>query len=473
MKPFGWLFGLALFFGGFVSAQDTTGSPLHDWILEARAASSLTALVEIHLQNIESPDFLTRETATHRLMKMGAEIRVDVDSYPATSPDSALRRDLILAALKKVKIRTPIGFPAALEEELNAPSSNTIPSLVTLLHHSNLHLCFRAAHALRSITGTNHQFAAFNSAAKRTAAIARWNTWLDQHPNRQPPTPRPVTDADRTPPLLVADHLAGRLMVIDASGNETWSLQLDDPTGTCAATARETFLLSTFGDDLLIEIDPTGSVVWRWPRPDGDSFLNASVFAILEEADRTLLLGLSHAEPLVAVRINREGDVLERFVLPPNATDSPIIPGLLPMGNRLFCPDHAHGCVWMFPGPAVADAPGERWLDIKGPRILRRLPNGNALLACSDAILEISPASVILKRWESSTVFFREKVILTILDAIRMPDGKNAVLLKDKGLVLFDIDGNRTVLKAFETLPFGTLAIAPEWLVRGPAKGAP
>ena len=139
----------------------------------------------------------------------------------------------------------------------------SLAPLVKLLASDQTAARIEASRTLRSATGKHFGYTVYDSAEKRTAAVAQWKLWLENEgataaiafPLRYSPV-----DLGR---LLVCDHSQNLLIEFDTAGKKLWQKQVGPQPWACIGLPNGHRLVGSFNERTVVEYDDGGEEIWR------------------------------------------------------------------------------------------------------------------------------------------------------------------------------------------------------------------
>jgi hypothetical protein len=205
--------------------------------------------------------------------------------------------------------------------------------------------------------------------------------------------------------LLVCREKNGWVEEIDPKGTVVWRFKANTPYGA-EKLANGNVLIAGYGENRVIEVDRSGQVVWQYSvvQPlDAKALPNGNILVsswngnkVVEvRRDKTIAWSFSASSPCGAAQRLTNGNTLI-------GTYASSVIEVTP-GGRV---------VWQWKGP-------------RGLHGMRRLPNGNTLVALAgkaNKVIELTPEGKV----------FWEYAIYSAVDAFRLPNG-NTLISSGKG----------------------------------------
>ena len=381
----------------------------------------------------------------------------------------------------------PARLPAELRPAIRAlreDPATILPLLGALLQHPNPTVQHVVVHELRRQSQTQFGFSIHHSAKEQQAAIKQWTTWFDANADRKRKGVRGYDGAvlvntydgelsayatDSFPirahgfPVELKKRAARPTkplwMVRNVPARIGFALVHDTGFSTHNAPRSQQLILSDLGTKTVRGFDAPFREKWSWSIPPSDpaakDSAKGSVYGIHPLPDGELLLGIGYSPDHAVIKLSARRKIIDT-IPPPRWQPSCVVTMPLPLSpqqpkadERLVLPfERANRLIAFDKYGAV------RWSrDLGAPRRVRQLPSGNLLLATRDAVLELSASGETL--WEHECH--------DAIDALRLPDGRTAVLIAFEGLVLVDIDHVET--KALDRdLRYGSLSLIPPGL---------
>lgn len=410
------------------------------------------------IANLGHREFKVRERAVRDLRTIGHRAIPGLrQALNGEDFEIRTRAAELLETFEDLPARLPAELRQAIRVLRHQPAT-IIPLLGELLDHPNPTVQHVAIHELRRQSGTQFGFSIHLEEKRKQEAIKRWSDWIEagKANDRQPLPP--------TTALLVNTYDQGTLSAYafdafpvpdqkDATPKPIWTRPVPGRIAFAIVHDKQgtqELLLSNLADKTLRGVDAAFTEQWTWKIPPKDPAATASakgsVYGIHPLPDGELLLGIGYSPEHAVIKLSARRDIIDS-VAPPLWQPSCVVTLPLPQTeDRLILPfERANRLVAFDQYGAV------KWnRDFTSPRRVRRLPSGHLLLATRDAVLELSPTGETL--WEHECH--------DALDALRLPDGRTAVLLAFEGLVLIDIDHSET--KTIDRdLRYGSLSLIP------------
>lgn len=414
-------------------------------------------------------EFKVREQAMRDLRVIGHRAIPGL-RHAAGGEDLEIRKraEQLLDWFDNQPARLPLELRPAIRVLRDRPAA-ILPLLGELLHHPNPTVQHVVIHELRRQSGTQFGFSIHHKEAKRKVALQRWSDWLAA--NEGSKDALSATSTPASPALLVNTYDQGHLQAVAfdelpvASTNDVqhsfpepiWSHPFPGRTAFALVAAKadgtQQLLVSHLADKQLRAYDRDFAERWNWsvPRDAQPGKIAApvsqgSVYGIHPLPDGELLLGIGYSWKNAVIKLSAERKIIDSMP-PPPWQPSCVVTMPLPQGDdQLVVPFERANRLVAFDGYGSV-----KWnRDFTSPRRVRQLPSGHLLLATRNAVLELSPAGETLWRHECHDP----------VDALRLPDGRTAILLAFDGLKLVDIDHKVTSGPHLD-IRYGSLSLIP------------
>ncbi|MEQ8787861.1 MAG: PQQ-binding-like beta-propeller repeat protein [Pirellulaceae bacterium] len=298
---------------------------------------------------------------------------------------------------------------AALRALLNLRDREALPPLLKLMEAEDNGVRAQSVHLLRSATGQQFGYAAYDKPDARRQALDRWSAWLDAEGKTadiRHPLPDTALMLGRT---LVASYGQNFIREFDASGKQTWSLQVNNPWA-CQGLPNGHRLVSLYAHNTVVEYDEKGEEVWR------KAGLPGNCYSVQRLENGATLITCSDSNQVLEV--DPEG----KTVWSTSVQNRPMDAKRLPNGNTLVCCTNSNNVVEI-------DREGKTVWELKNmnqPIKAQRLENGNTLIVQSSSarVVEVDPGGA--KVWEQTG-------LQQVYDAQRLPNG-NTLIVDGKGV---------------------------------------
>lgn len=251
----------------------------------------------------------------------------------------------------------------------------SLTALVRLLDSDDLQVRSEAVATLRGLTGQYLDYAAYESADRRRAAMKKWNTWVAGEGSSAKltfPVPRQRSArGDLGGNTLVSTGSSNKVMEFDPAGKELWSYPIS--AWSAEKLTNGNVLIASYSGNKVVEVDENRKVVWEM---SGMSAMTAKPLP----GGNFLVSDFSGKR---VVEVNRNKQVVWEHKTDQECFDS----DRLPNGNTIFgCPNYVR--------EVTSDHKTVREWKIEG-RLngFQSLPNGNILVANygRSEVVELSP----------------------------------------------------------------------------------
>jgi hypothetical protein len=292
-----------------------------------------------------------------------------------------------------------------------------LSALVRLLDAPAAEYRTQAIGMLRALTGQQFDYRTYAAPPERTAAIARWKTWLADEST----TATLVFPLRETPVelgrLLVCDHGRNMLLEFDTAGKQVWEKAVGQQPWACLGLPSGHRLVGCYNERSVIEFDDQGKEVWRF---DGLSGGPTSIERL--EGGNTLVACTEGNE---VVEIDPDKKIVWRATLEGRPVDA----RRLPDGRTLVTLQNGQRVVEI-------DERGQELWQISGlgqPFSAQRLESGNTLVASigHDKVREFDRAGRVV--WEHGS-------FKTPYSAQRVASG-NTLVVDQTGITELDPQG--------------------------------
>jgi hypothetical protein len=288
--------------------------------------------------------------------------------------------------------------------------------LAGLLDSADLRIRTRADRTLRSLTGQQFGFVAYESAENRKEAATRWRTWIgDQGPTAALKVP--LTDAD---PLLgrtlVCYYNQNKVVEFDAQGRQTWEMPILMPYG-CDGLPNGHRLVASYTGRMVVEYDAQGKEVWK--KDD----LPASPFSVRRLSNGNTLVACSDSQRVVEIAQDKS------IVWDVRVEGRPMDARRLDNGRTLIALQNGHAVVEVDREGKTVDAVR----NLSNPLCVQRLENGHTLV-CQMGAGKISEFDPLHKEIWTKTGLSAPHA------AQRLPNG-NTLIIDSKGAHEYDPRG--------------------------------
>jgi outer membrane protein assembly factor BamB len=317
---------------------------------------------------LESAGRALRATATDAdadsLRKAAGEKTAELRIVAAGAMGSALKdkgladlRTLAKDADERVRI-------AAARALADLGDRGSMDLFAALLDSDNVYTRGAAARALRAFTGQQIDFVPYDDAEKRKAGVAKWKAWIAADGKTAKLT-FPLADTrfqlGRT---LIANYRTGQVYEVDASGSQTWSINVQNPWGVLGLSNGHR-LVSSYTQRNVVEYDDKGEKVWE------QTNLPSAPFSIERLENGNTLIACSNSNRVVEV------DAQNKIVWDVTVMGRPTEARRLPNGRTLVALQNGNRIV------EVNSEGKEEWKveGVGAPLSAQRLPNGNTLVA--------------------------------------------------------------------------------------------
>lgn len=304
-----------------------------------------------HLLHQRSVRFLARQAIE------ATATEADFDSLlRATRTDSEFFRRVAAATLVKVAKPEQLSRTYELlqrEDEslaqatahalLNRGDAAALPVLVDQLESENPVIREAAVILLRGATGQDFGFPTGEENEEQADIVAAWREWVDENSDLEIRTPVPLVHAGRGDlggHTLVSTGRKKSVREIDSRGETVWELKIDS---WCAERLLGgTTIVCSHREKKLLELDRTGKIIWE--------FTGVSSMVVEPLASGNFLLADFDGKRVLEINRRKE-------------------------------------TVWEF---SAAD----KCFDVD------RRPGGNTVIACPNAIYEVSPDKLVVNEWK-------------------------------------------------------------------------
>ncbi len=297
---------------------------------------------------------------------------------------------------------------------------DALARIVELLDGEDLQVRLRAARTMRSVTGHQVGYAAYDEPDRRAAAVAGWGQWLDQNAEaelRLPVARRSRVELGR---ILVGVYAEKTLREIDEKDTVLWEAGGFTYPWGCYALPNGHRLGVDYRNKYVVEFDAHGNKVWMVENLPG------SPTNVERLPSGNTLVAL--AEPGVVVELSPD----KKTVWSQKFEGRPTTAQRLENGNTLVCLQFGRRVVEVAPtGKVVWTLDG-----LSRPHTAQRLENGNTL------VCEMDPNGRTAEYNLAGKLVWEKKGLSNPAQAQRLANG-NTVISCSSGLVVVDREGEQ------------------------------
>ncbi len=290
--------------------------------------------------------------------------------------------------------------------------------LLRLLSSAEINVRTSAAVALRGLSGKYFGFAAYDTQEKRSAAAAKWKTWIaneGQTAKLSFPLKLFGAHSHLGGNTLLAFGYVNKVVEYDPSGKEVWSYNKNIAGAWSAEKmANGNVLIAAHSQNRVVEVDPQGNVVWEYV---AQGVLNAKPLAngnkLIAEYGKQRVIEVTPDKKIVWQYATKGscGDVhrLQNGNTLLASWGAPVVE-VTPAGKVVWqYPVTNTHCVQPLQNGNVLIGDWNRGVievtrdlqivweyKVNSPADVFRLPNGNTLITSSNRFLEVTPDKKII-----------------------------------------------------------------------------
>ncbi len=294
---------------------------------------------------------------------------------------------------------------AAARALLNHGRREGLKPLAALLSARDMTIRLQSAQALRTATGHQFGYIAYENPPERDQAAERWKTWVEKEGAVAPLT-HPLADEDvHLGRILVCHFHSNRVVEYDQSGKLIWTKEVKGPAD-CEGTAAGHRIICSSVERAVYEFDDLGTEVWRIEQIPGEPY---SVQRLHDGNTLVCCADTGHVveyrpDKTIAWRLKLEGEPLQAQ--------------RLGNGNTLVTLQKARKVSEVRrDGTIVWELP-----NLQRPRSAERLPNGKTL------VTEMAAPRYVEYDFKRNIVWFHtDASIVHPLHAQRLPSGNTLI----------------------------------------------
>lgn len=148
--------------------------------------------------------------------------------------------------------------------------SQSLPVLLRLMSSRDVNVSRQSVAILRAVTGQHWGYETHLTEEKRTQAVARWKTWIDQNGRTAKLLlPLQLNSGDQSflyGNTLLALQSQNKVVEYDTSQQEIWSYSIRSPW-SAEKLANGNYLITSQTKKMVIEVDPGKEIVWQFESP--------------------------------------------------------------------------------------------------------------------------------------------------------------------------------------------------------------
>lgn len=298
----------------------------------------------------------------------------------------------------------------------NKGDRSMLKVLAALLDSEDIGVRAQSDSILRALTGQNFRFTAYGTPAARADVVAKWNTWIETE-GQSAKLNHPVQfEGQQRGRTLFTNYNSGLLVEIDQTGTEVWRKSGISGPWSCQGLENGNRLVTSYRTRTIHEFDESGKEVWKKDNLPGNPF---SVQR-LNNGNTLVSCGNNHL-----YEYTPEGGIAWEIGL--NGT--PRSAQRLDNGNTLVALYSTQEVIELDPqGKIVWTVP-----NMNLPITAQRLPNGNTVVGQYNTrqIVELDAAGKVVatRQWDNY-----------LYDVQRLPNG-NTLIADNSGLKEIDAEG--------------------------------
>jgi len=378
--------------------------------------------IEALIADLGHDDWQTREKATVELSRRGPEalplLRVAAKSK---DPEVVARAGRIVEAIEAAAGDPSAELIAAIDVLAAGRDKRVVGLLIELLGHPGVWARYAAEYGLRRITGKAFGYSAYEDAARRAAAAAKWRTWWKE--SKAKFSFESAASQAKQFGLLVCDDRRKILAAVTPAGKVAWTRKVGQRIYGVGGEPNGNVLVAYgSGNRTIEEFDRDFKSVWN---SDGVRDVTGQGHDVSRLANGNTLIVCAQG----VSEVTRAGEIAWQK----KGLQHPISARRLVNGNTLICEhkqmrvievNRAGDIVWQKTG-------------LKNPCDAEKLVNGNVLIGTDNSkrVVEVNRAGKIV--WERHCSNGAYAVC-------RLPDGETGIFIFGEGAILVDRGGKKT-----------------------------